>query len=265
MKKLVLQLEESEPEEPEHPQTTADKDKAIWSKECDLCLKKRERCEDQKSKVFTIVVGQCSKPMKNRVESSSGFVEAEKASNIVKLLRTIKDIAFDSNEKKHLPLQAAHAWKELAHVWQQDQEDLVDHHKRFISMVEMVERTYGKTAPEEITKKDPECKRDKKKALDGTRNKMLASMFVDSANKKYCGVPMRDIGDDFALGNGHYPETIEDALQVLSLHSDQKRSIKQDRNDSNDEARVALAQADGKKKTTCWNCGKKGHVKKDCP
>jgi len=67
------------------------------------------------------------------------------------------------------------------------------------------------------------------------------------------------------LGNGHYPETIEDALQVLSLHSDQKRSIKHDRNDSNDEAKVTLAQADGKKKTTCWNCGKKGHVKKDCP
>jgi len=163
MKKLVLQLEESEPEEPEHPQTTADKDKAIWSKEHDLHLKKRERHEDQKSKVFTIIVGQCSKPMKNRVESGSGFVEAEKASNVVKLLRTIEDIAFDSNEKKHLPLQAAHAWKELAHVWQQDQEDLVDCCKRFISMVEMVEQTHGKTAPEEIAKKDPECERDKKK------------------------------------------------------------------------------------------------------
>ena len=95
MKKLVLQLEESEPEEPEHPQTTADKDKAIWSKEHDMRLKKLERREDQKSKVFTIVVGQCSKPMKNRVESSSGFVEAEKASDVVKLLRTIEDIAFD--------------------------------------------------------------------------------------------------------------------------------------------------------------------------
>jgi len=88
---------------------------------------------------------------------------------------------------------------------------------------------------------------------------------MDGANKKCCGVLMRDIGDDFALGNGHYPETIEDALQVLSLHSDQKHSIKHDRNDSSDEARVTLAQADGKKKTTCWNCGKKGHVKKDCP
>ena len=99
MKKLVLQLEESEPEEPEHPLMTTDKDKAIWSKKCDMCLKKLERHEDQKSKVFTIVVGQCSKPMKNRVESGSGFIEAEKASDIVKLLRTIGDIAFESIEK----------------------------------------------------------------------------------------------------------------------------------------------------------------------
>jgi len=45
-------------------------------------------------------------------------------------------------------------------------------------------------APEEIAKKDPEHKRDKKKALDGTRNKMLASVFMDGANEKCCGVLM---------------------------------------------------------------------------
>ena len=135
----MLQLEDSEPEEPEHPASSEEKDKAIWSKKCDLCLKKLERHEDQKSKVFTIVMGQCSKPMKNRVESSIGCVEAEKCSDIIALLRTIEDIAFDSNEKKCPLSQAAHAWKELAKVWQQDQEDLVGCHKRFIGMAEMVE------------------------------------------------------------------------------------------------------------------------------
>ena len=39
MKKLVLQLEESEPEEPKYPTSNEDKDKSIWSKKYDLYLK----------------------------------------------------------------------------------------------------------------------------------------------------------------------------------------------------------------------------------
>ena len=65
MKKLVLQSEESKPEEPLYLTSTDEKDKAIWSKKYDLYLKKLERYEDQKSKVFMIIMGQCSKPMKN--------------------------------------------------------------------------------------------------------------------------------------------------------------------------------------------------------
>ena len=55
---------------------------------------------------------------------------------------------------------------------------------------------------------------------------MLAFVFMDGASKKCYGMLMQDVGDDFALGNGHYPKTIEDAPQVLSLHSNQRCNIK---------------------------------------
>ena len=47
MKKLVLQLEESEPEEPNYPTSSEEKDKTIWSKKYNLYLKKLKWYEYQ--------------------------------------------------------------------------------------------------------------------------------------------------------------------------------------------------------------------------
>ena len=99
-----------------------------------MYLKKEDRYNDYKAKVFTLALSRCDKPMRNRVESASGYLSAEGSNDVAGLLQIIKDIAFDSNEKKYLPMQAVVAWRNLAKVWQQDDEDLVDYYKMFVSL-----------------------------------------------------------------------------------------------------------------------------------
>ena len=75
MQWLVMHLKECEPEELDYPVrgNVTEKDKAMWGKKYDLYLKKQELYVDYKVKVFTIILGQCTKAMKNKVEGTMDF------------------------------------------------------------------------------------------------------------------------------------------------------------------------------------------------
>ena len=98
MKVLVSNGAETVFEEPEYPKEQDKGKEAIWSKKYDQYLKNVESYKKQKAKVFTIVLGRCEKPMKNRIEGDERFETAELNSDVVALLRMIKDVAFDSND-----------------------------------------------------------------------------------------------------------------------------------------------------------------------
>ena len=101
--------------EPDYPEgdTPSDRDKSVWSKRYDHFLGEETKYNDHKAKVFTIVYGQCEKAMKNQIESQAAFESVESSMDVAGLLRLIKDVAFDSNDKKYPPMQAAWALKRL--------------------------------------------------------------------------------------------------------------------------------------------------------
>ena len=269
MLQLVLHLKECKPSEPEYPTGNAvtERDKAVWGKQYDLYLKKQEQYEDYKAKVFTIVLGQCTKAMKNKVEGTTGF-ESEIAVNydVVKLLQLIKSIAYGSNDKIYPSKQATDTLKQLMNARQQDGESQVDYYKWYVSIVEQAESTYGKVVPVEIAKKDSQYQSNHSTVEDGEWNKLLAYLFMDGADKNAYGPLLDDLQNDYALGmHDIYPDTVEDALQVLIMYH--RKSVTGSQMDEDDEKKVLLAQSThgGKKNIKCWLCGIEGHVKKDCP
>jgi hypothetical protein len=76
------------------------------------------------------------------------------------------------------------------------------------------------------------------------------------------GSLMCSLHSDFALGNGMYPETLEDAMHVLTTHV-VKHGKMADK--SNDDDCIGLSFNQQKVQWKCWQCHKVGHVKKDCP
>eukprot|EP00977_Amphora_coffeiformis_P017592 scaffold5813_cov189-Amphora_coffeaeformis.AAC.1 len=102
---------------------------------------------------------------------------------------------------------------------------------------------------------------------------MLAYMFMDGANKKLFGYFMKNMHDDYALGNDNYPTDVETALQVLLLYQEgtqKKTSKKEAWKDETDPGPIDLAFAqmtknDKRKRGLCFKCSKKGHKEADCP
>ena len=243
MKILVLAMKESTPKKPVYPKDGNDENKAIWSKEYDAYMKKLEKYNDNKARVFGLLYKQCTKAMKDRIEKITEYEDLEEKSDVIELLKLIKNIIFDSNERKHPSLRAVLAWRKLAGCRQHDNEDLVNYYRRFSGLVEAVEIAYGNLQPQISSDTDKE------------RSKMIAMMFIQGVDMKLYGYLLKDLETDYSLGRDVYPASIEDALQVLVLYGEKKLKKKS-------KAEGKQFAQNGKRKCHC--CGKDDHILKDC-
>jgi hypothetical protein len=269
MRKLVLQLEETSYSKPVLSDKPTEAEKMAWGKEYDRYLKQIDKYDEHKAKVFVVILSHCEQSMLNRVEAIKEYKEADKTSDVVALLKMIKDSAYDAGDKKYPSKQAVTAWQRLMRVSQGPMEDLTTYYKRFISIVEQVERSYGEIAPVRVSKKLPDYDKDKIAAVAVGRSCMLAYLFMAGAKGVYSNL-LVSLEDDFALGESKYPETVEDALQVLTLQSE--RHVKEIKKESSkndnvvpDLSFVQPKKSDMWKKSLCFKCGQKGHKAAECP
>ena len=155
---------------------------------------------------------------------------------------------------------------------QQDEEDLVDYHKRFMSMNEMVERAYGAVAPLAVAKKNTTAYgKDPDGTLLAEKNRMLAYLFMDGADKKIFSYLLKNMSNDHALGTKKYPEDVETALQIMMLFQEgaqKKMDAEKRRKQAEDESPglsfAQMTKAQMMKNGLCFKCGKKGHCANEC-
>ena len=97
----------------------------------------------------------------------------------------------------------------------------------------------------EIWRQDQAYKRDAEGVTMAERNKMLAYMFLDGADKTMFGYLVKNMGNDYALGNDTYPEDVESALQVLLLYQEgvYRKSTKKKNIERNNGEMVELSFA----------------------
>ena len=62
---------------------------------------KKERYEENKSKIFVIGKGQCTLSMKNKVESLRGYASMEASDDVIKLLNGLKELTFKTHEEQY--------------------------------------------------------------------------------------------------------------------------------------------------------------------
>ena len=266
MKMLVLQGTETTHTAPTLGDKPTRTEELAWGKDYDMYLKKKDRYDDQKAKVFTTIYGHCDEAMKNRVETHEDYKDADSKRDVVTLLKMIKDLAFDANDKTYPAKQAMEAWKLLTKIKQFDDEQLIAYYNRFISLVERLELSYGAIAPVAVAEKDPEYSKGKAKAIEKQKKKMLAYTFIDGANRNYKPM-LRDLDNDYALGNDKYPADVEEALEVLTAyaarHFTKKKPTEKEENPSSELS--FMQRREMMRKNLCFKCGKPGHKSHECP
>eukprot|EP00980_Cylindrotheca_fusiformis_P018652 scaffold6203_cov125-Cylindrotheca_fusiformis.AAC.3 len=263
---LVLTGKEAVLEEPKYPDNENKKTKelAIWSKEYDEYMKDRKTYSINKAKTFVTILNHCDagEAMLKKVESASNYGTLEEQTDIVGLLKVIKDLAFLANNLEYPYLhQAATGMRRLYKTHQASDESLHAYYKRFVGLVEMAERQHGRLVPTAIVKKNDE---------DAGRQRLLAVLFMDGAYKGMSGGYMKDLANTYyALDDA--PNTLTvlrrhirfwistvRKMQVERILAKKKKSKFRD----DEEESHAQFKVNGQ----CRECGKnKGHKATECP
>ncbi len=215
-----------------------------------------------------IILGHCDEPMKNTLETTIGYMEANRRRDVISLLRMIKAAAHGAVDKMYPPKQVVLALKHMCNAAQMEKEPLSTYYNRFQSLVERAENVYGELKPVVLAEKDPTygSSVDQRKIVSSERGKVLAYVFMARAKKELKPL-LHALDNDYALGDNKFPDSVEEALQVLSAYKDcnVKKAFGASKGKEDERPELTLMQKQEMyNKGLCFKCGKPGHKSFQC-
>ena len=89
---------------PEEPLNGNTLEKIIWEKEVDDGVRRRSILKNNLKSLYSLVWGQCTPPMKAKIESLNDYKNAKAESNSIGLIGAIKSIVYGAvSENKYKP------------------------------------------------------------------------------------------------------------------------------------------------------------------
>jgi hypothetical protein len=143
MQELVEDGIENMPEEPAKPKTkkteTDSWEVVKYEKELAEWIKDVKQYKKDKGRVFLVVKQQCSLAVCNKVEEQKEYKDIEKVSDVVGLLKIIKELMYNIRSVQYEHWVTTLAVRQLAVCKQGDKESLPNFYRRFKSFLEMGE------------------------------------------------------------------------------------------------------------------------------
>jgi Zinc knuckle len=254
MRMLVKRGKEMTFTEPEDPTSSKVISMEKYKAELNLYHKDKKLYKENKSKVFLVILGQCTQVVKSKLENDEEFEKLEIDDDVVGLLGMLKQMAFSTAGVQEPFWTMQVLLRRLTAINQGPSESVANYYRRTNANIEVMESQWGKFHPTMGLTDDD----DKKKA----RDKLLAMIFLAGADKKRYGRLIEDLNNAYLAKKDNYPESIESTLTLLTHYQDGTIGKTVDGNDGQQATSFAQKKLD---KIRCYLCKKTGHYKKDCP
>ena len=253
-------------EEPEAPKADAGKEvprsdmERFKAKLGEYHLKMR-MYEERKQNMFQVILGQCSLPIRNKLNNDTSVRELEQKSDVAGLLTKIKTMVFSMERVQHPYWTAQAGLRRFAALNQGPSESTDAYYKRVLSNVKVLEEQWGPLYPEKLCTN----KSDKKK-IAKTQEQFIAVHFLAGADKKRYDKLLIELNNSFIAGKDNYPATLEAAYQLLCHFQDHKLGGSNGHGNSSELSGSTFAQVRKKlEKMRCFRCNELGHLARDCP
>lgn len=237
----IVKLEEpitDEWEPTEFPEDATAGKKAIFGEKVKEYMLRLRTYDNNRTKVYTIVYGQCSESMKCKLEGLDEWEEIDDEHNLVKLLKSITECMINQQDSKSPIVGAVSSIASVFKIRQKRHEGLQEYRKRFSASVDVLKHIgvyLGKALTKinnnilKIEKKkgrEDAVKKEIDEAEVTASDKLLEVDFLTGADKARFQEVLNDLDKQYLKGKDEYPKDVTSAYDRLLGWT--KTSVSQD-------------------------------------
>ena len=232
-------------------------DKIEWAETYKIYVSRRRELEDNLRNVYAVAWGQCSEPMKAKLQSFAEFEDKDGVCDCVWLLTSVRAVTYKFDEQRDVCLSLCEARWLLESKRQQPQDTDAAHFEDFKTLVDTYEHFGGSIGADSglLCELRNEHKNDKDspgpiptldqsdpsgsyvalcdyyQRLDMFEEKLkqiakartLATMFLRSLDKHRYGPLLTDLHNQHSRGNYQYPQDLSAAYALILTYESPTR------------------------------------------
>ena len=221
-------------EGPTAPTTTDALAVAIFREEVKEFVKRTKKLEENVQLLWALVWGQASDAVRTKLEARRDHEDMRQRSAGVELLNAIKDLMYNVQELKYIPLAIHLAQRHFYSSFQQRHVDAAHYLEQFNNHVDILERcgaalgedpgtmrkVYEQEGIDPLTADEEQLQLVRAKA----REWYLALAFLMGADRTRFGRLLETYENDFTQGLDRCPRTRTDAFNILANYKEDERN-----------------------------------------
>ena len=197
---------------------------AIFSEQVKEYVKQTSRLQENIKRLWALVWGQCSDTIRTRLQALETYDDMHTASNGLQLLIAIKDLMFNIQEQKYVPL-SIHLAKRQFFLLSQGRNTIGEYYDQFKNQTDVLSHIGAAIGDDTAIMKQVLRSRDinvdeatdvqeESAATEGIQW-YLALAFLMGSDRSRFGRLLEKLENDFTAGNDNYPKTLTDAYNML--------------------------------------------------
>ena len=258
----------------------------LWQQKCQAWVRRESTYDSNLQQAFSLILGQCTQAMKDRLSSLAHYEDIERESNALALLRETKTISFNYQAEKCTHLALIEALKSFNVLTQHPNMTNQQHLKKFKNSLNVIDHCGGQVGahPGPMSEKMIDMSIDPNNfspqhfmvAYKTVREEHIDTCFMHGSDKQRYGGLLQDYENSYIERVGRFSKTLTDAYNLLVKYKQDKCFVNVDRisdgdnflnpGEEEDKDGTALAQRNyDKSKIKRHHCGEQGHFENECP